>query len=86
MGVGAEHKKITEAKMSLTTAIGNSISFPGSKPPEESVELGRVEQSGGIFIYFKGVTSGTYYYGTERGIEFARRMEEKQKKRKAPIH
>lgn len=62
----------------------NAVSFPGSKPPEESVEIGRVERAGTVFVYFRG-NSGTYYFGTERGMEFARRMEEKQKKRKAPV-
>ena len=80
-------RKIMEVKMAdeLRRAIGNALSFPGSKPPEESFEVGRVERSGTVFIYFKGM-SGAYYFGTKRGIEFAQQMEEKQKKRKAPVH
>lgn len=66
----------------LSAAIGNASSFPGSRPPEEAVEIGRVERSGVVFVYFKGKKTGEYYYGTERGMEFARRMEEKQKKEK----
>lgn len=69
----------------LSAAIGNASSFPGSKPPEEALEIGRVERSGVVFIYFKG-KSGEYYFGTERGIEFARQMEEKLKKEKHRFH
>ena len=66
----------------LEKAIGNAFSFPGSEPPEEAVEIGRVNHAGTVFIYFRG-NSGTLYYGTERGMEFARQMEEKQKKKKS---
>lgn len=70
----------------LSTAIGNAMSFPGSKPPEEAEEIGRVERSGVVFIYFEGKKSGEYYFGTDRGMEFARQMEEKQKKEKHRFH
>lgn len=70
----------------LNIAKGNAVSFPDSRPPEEAVEVGREPRAGTVFIYFKGLQTGTYYFGTERGIEFAKRMEEKQKKRKAPVY
>ena len=72
--------------MELVKAKGNAISFPDSRPPEESIEIGRENRAGTVFVYFKGIQTGTYYFGTERGMAFARKMEEIQKKRKAPAY
>lgn len=68
----------------LKAAIGNAVSFIGSKPPEDCIVLGKAKYRTVEFIYFKGLQTGTYYFDTESGIEFSRKMEEIQKKRKAP--
>lgn len=65
----------------LERAIGNATSFPGSRPPEEARIIGQVERPGGNFIYFQG-KSGKFYYGTESGINFARKMEAAVRKTK----
>lgn len=59
-----------------------AISFPGSRPPEDTVEVGREKIVGTVFIYFRGLTTGTYYYGSDSGMEFAKKMEETIKKEK----
>ena len=72
-------------KEELSMAKENAVSFPGSVPPEETEEIGREEHFGVMFIYFKA-KNGEYYYGTDRGMKFAREMEEKIKKEKHRIH
>ena len=61
-----------------------AVSFPGTAPPEDAEEIDRVEHPIlGTVIYYKG-KSGTIYYATKRGLEFAAGMEEsiRQKKTK----
>ena len=65
----------------LDRAVGNAISFEGSKPPEDARVIGQVERQGRNFIYFQG-ESGKFYYVTESGIAFAQRMEAVQRKTK----
>ena len=65
----------------LDRAIGNAVSFPGSRPPETARVIGQVEHPHGNYIYFEG-ESGTFYYASESGLAFARRMEALQKKTK----
>lgn len=48
-------------------------SFPGSEPP--GPEIGRVVHNEDVFIYYEDEL-GHIFYATERGLEFARRMEE----------
>lgn len=65
----------------LERAVGNASSFPGTRPPEPAKEIGQIERPGGIFIYYQG-ESGQFYYITQSGLEFARRMEKRiQEKR-----
>lgn len=65
----------------LDRAVGNATSFSGSRPPEDARVIGQVERQGRNFIYFQG-ESGKFYYGTESGIAFARRMEEAARRTK----
>ena len=64
-------------------AFDTAISFSGTEPPEECREIGRRENHIlGTVIYYKGMKSGTIYYISERGLEFARHMAALQKKTK----
>ena len=65
----------------LDRAIGNAVSFPGSRPPEPARCIGQIERPDGNYVYFQG-QSGKFYYGTESGIAFARQMEAAGKKRR----
>ena len=62
-----------------------AVSFPGATPPEDAEEIDRVEHPIlGTVIYYKSPKSGTIYYATKKGLEFAAGMEEaiRQKKTK----
>ena len=53
-----------------------AVSFPGTTPPEDAKEIDRAEHPVlGTVIYYKG-KSGTVYYASERGLQFAAKMEE----------
>lgn len=58
----------------LEKAWEEAVSFPGSSPPENAVEIGRKEEGSVTFILYRG-RSG-YYYNTAQGIRFAKEMEE----------
>ncbi len=62
-------------KEELEKAWKEAVSFPGSSPPEEAVEIGRIEKGGIIFIFYRGKAG--YYYNTVRGIAFAGWLEER---------
>ena len=67
----------------LERAIGNATSFAGASPPESCREIGRVERgSMGTVIYYESEKDENFYYITEAGLEFARRMAALQKKTK----
>lgn len=68
-------------KEDLNRALAQAASFPGSRPPDDAEEIGRVESGGTTFIVYRGKTRG-YYYNTTRGLCFAREMEEAQARRK----
>ena len=65
----------------LERAVGNASSFSGTRPPEPARVIGQIERSGGIFIYYQG-ESGQFYYITQSGLEFARRMEKAIKEKR----
>lgn len=67
----------------LDRAIGNALSFSGTMPPEPCKVIGREERGAmGMTIYYEAEESGNFYYITERGLEFARRMEAAARKTK----
>ena len=70
----------------LSMAIENAVSFPGSNPPEDYIVLGKAKPRTVEFIYYKGLSTGTYYFASESGIEFARKMEEIIKRDKKEKH
>lgn len=54
----------------------DAVSFSGTIPPEDAKEIDRAEHPMlGTVIYYKD-KSGTVYYATEHGLQFAARMEE----------
>ena len=56
-------------------------SFPGAAPPGK--EIGRIEKATGTYIYYED-EQGNVYYTTERGLAFAKKMQEaiwRQKRR-----
>ncbi len=66
-------------KEELEKAWKEAVSFPGSSPPEEAVEIGRIEKGGVTFIFYRGETG--YYYNTVQGIAFAGWLEERIQER-----
>lgn len=53
-----------------------AVSFSGVRPPEDAKEFKRAEHPVlGTVIYYKAPESGTIYYTTRSGLEFAARME-----------
>lgn len=58
-----------------------AISFPGTCPPDKAVEVGRVQHKDDTYIYYR-TQDGTIYYATERGLVFAKQMEENIRQRR----
>lgn len=55
----------------------SAVSFPGTSPPEEAKEIERKYHPVlGVVIYYRAPKSGTIYYATKRGLQFAAKMEE----------
>lgn len=65
----------------LDNAIGNSMSFPGLKPPNNAYEIGQVVHGREVFIYYRG-NDGEFYYDTASGQAFKRKMAEAEKRRR----
>lgn len=53
-------------------------SFAESYPPNNAKEVDRINVNGTTYIYYKD-DAGKLYYSTERGLEFAKKMEQVQK-------
>lgn len=62
-----------------------AISFSGTRPPDKAVEVGRVQHKDDTFIYYR-TQDGTIYYATERGLAFAKQMEENIRQRQLKKH
>lgn len=61
-----------------------AVSFSGIRPPENAKEFKKVEHPVlGTVIYYKAPESGTIYYTTRSGLEFAVRMEKAIQRQKA---
>ncbi len=75
--------KITTEK--FNELYDSAVSFPGSEPPSGSSYLGSGQRSGETFYFYKGVldekVGEQILYGTKTGIEFAKEIEKRQKKR-----
>ncbi len=54
-------------------------SFPESTPPNQAVEVHRIQNGNHIFIYYKD-SEGNLYYNTESGLKIAKELEEAQRK------
>lgn len=65
----------------LTEALRKAESFPDVTPPNNAVEVGRVDKPGITFIVFKD-EQNNYYYDSVQGLEFKRAMQKAQKKRR----
>lgn len=57
-------------------------SFPGTKAPNDAVEVNRIEVGNTVYIYYQD-ERGNMFYNTEAGIKFAAEMEKAQRKRKS---
>lgn len=67
----------------LERAVGNAVSFPGSSPPEQCRMIGMVEhETMGNVLYYESMTGERFYYITEKGLQFARKMEKTAKQQK----
>ena len=61
----------------------NARSFLGVYPPVGSVEIGRKEAGGTVYIFYQDKL-GDYWYTTERTLKIEKELAEAQKKRRAP--
>lgn len=69
-------------RQELEEAYEKAWSFPGLHPPENARYIGYRKSGTQKYLYWRD-SRGNYWYDTEGGMEFKKRMEEVQKKKRA---